>query len=225
MNSLSPSEREELLQLGQVHRARAHRRLGQGSGDYDGVRFVGQISGRHWNAFRWGLLGDLSARVEPLTVRFKPEAKAFKARERAYSPIKTAWLATCIGNLVGLGLVFRNLHTMWACAAMAAPKKGGFRLVSDYRAVYKQIAKVPSVMPNQEAEMVDILGAHVLGSLTCCKDIGRCRWRPKPRKCSPSLPRWSVHPHACSPRRFERDRLLRRCDNRIVGRLELQGLG
>ena len=33
--------------------------------------------------------------------------------------------------------------------AMAAPKKGGFRLVSDYRAVNKQIEKVPGVVPNR----------------------------------------------------------------------------
>ena len=43
---------------------------------------------------------------------------------------------------------------------------------------------------------------HVLGSLTCCKDDGRCRWRPKPRKCSPSPPpKVSLRPHVC-PRAF-----------------------
>ena len=70
------------------------------------------------------------------------------ARGRAYSPIKTALLATCIGTLVALGLVFRNLQAVRASAAMAAPKKGGFRVVSDYCAVNKQIEKVPGVMPN-----------------------------------------------------------------------------
>ena len=33
------------------------------------------------------------------------------------------------------------------------------RLVSDYRTVHKQIEKVPGVMPNQEAEMIDLRGA------------------------------------------------------------------
>ena len=48
---------------------------------------------------------------------------------------------------------------------MAAPKKGRFSLVSDYRAVNKQIKKVPSVMPNQEAEMADLRGAPFFGKL------------------------------------------------------------
>ena len=88
-----------------------------------------------------------------------------KARERVYSSIKTTWLATCIGTLVALGLVFRNLQVVWASAAMAAPKKGEFRLVSDYHVVNKQIEKVAGVMPNQEAEMVDLRGATCFGKL------------------------------------------------------------
>ena len=48
---------------------------------------------------------------------------------------------------------------------MAAPKKGGFHLVSDYRAVNKKIEKAPGVMPNQEAEMADLQGAACFGKL------------------------------------------------------------
>ena len=140
-----------------------------------------EISDWHWNVFRYGLRGDPPARVEPLTVTFKSEAKVVKARGRLYSPIKTTCLATCLGTLVALGLVFRNLQAVRSSAAMAAPKKVGFRLVTDYRAVKKQIEKVPGVMPNQEAEMANLRGATCLGSLTCCKDIGGCRWRTKPR--------------------------------------------
>ena len=78
---------------------------------------------RHWNAFRHGLRGDLPARVERMTVTLT---------------IKTAWLATCFGTLAALRLVVRNMLAGWASAAMAAPKKGGFRLVCDDRAVNKQ---------------------------------------------------------------------------------------
>ena len=59
-----------------------------------------------------GLHGDPHARIEPVTKKFKPEAEVVKARGRVYSPIKTAWLATCIGTLVALGLVFCNLHAV-----------------------------------------------------------------------------------------------------------------
>ena len=72
-----------------------------------------------------------------------------KARGRAYSPIKTAWLATCIGTLAALELVFRNMKAACTTATMGALKKGGIRLVSDYRAVNKHIEKLLGVMPNK----------------------------------------------------------------------------
>ena len=48
---------------------------------------------------------------------------------------------------------------------IAAPKKGGFRLVSDYRAVNMQIEKVPRFMPNQTIEMADLRWATCLRKL------------------------------------------------------------
>ena len=38
-------------------------------------------------------------------------------------------------------------------------------LVSDYNAVNEQVEKSPGVMPNQEADMVDLLSAHFFGKL------------------------------------------------------------
>ena len=124
-----------------------------------------EISDGHWNAFRLGFRGDRPARVEPLTATFKPEARVVKTRGRAYSPVKTAWLATCIGTLVALGLVFRNMPAAWASTAMTAPKKGGFRLVGDYHAVNKQIEKVTVVMTNQELYMADLRGVTCFGKI------------------------------------------------------------
>ena len=39
-------------------------------------------------------------------------------------------------------------------------EKDSFRLVSDYKAVNEQVEKFPGVMPNQEADMVDLLSAR-----------------------------------------------------------------
>ena len=49
-----------------------------------------------------------------------------------------------------------NLQAVLTSAAMAAPKKGGFHLVSDYRAVNKKIEKVSGITPIQEVEMADL---------------------------------------------------------------------
>ena len=61
--------------------------------------------------------------------------------------------------------MFRNMKTVWASAVIAAPQKGGLYLVSDYRALNKDIEKVSGVMPNQEAEMADLRGAACFGKL------------------------------------------------------------
>ena len=37
-----------------------------------------EILDQHWNAFRCGFRGDPPARVEPVTVTFKPETKVVK---------------------------------------------------------------------------------------------------------------------------------------------------
>ena len=67
--------------------------------------------------------------------------------------------------LLAFGLVFRNLQAVWSSPSMAVPKKDSFRLVSDYKAVNEQVEKSPGVMPNQEADMVDLLSARFFGCL------------------------------------------------------------
>ena len=115
------------------------------------------VIGRRWNAFRRGLCrGDPLARVEPLRVTLKPGARPVKAQPRIYNPVKTAWLAACMASLAALGLVFLNMQAVWASEVKATPKKGGFRLVSDFRAANQRVEKVPGVMPNQQASMAKL---------------------------------------------------------------------
>ena len=96
-----------------------------------------------------------------------------------YNPIKTAWLAGCMASLVALGLVFLNMQAVWASAAMATPKKGGYRLVSDFRAANKQVEKVPGVMPNPEASMAQLSAAKFYGSLDLLQGYWQCPLAPE----------------------------------------------
>ena len=90
--------------------------------------------GKRWNAFRRELRrGDLPARVEPLRVTLKPGTRPVKARRHVYNHIKTAWLAVCMTSLTALELVFFNMQAAWASEAMATPKNGWFRTVSDFQ--------------------------------------------------------------------------------------------
>ena len=117
-----------------------------------------------------------------------------KDRGRAYSPIKTTRLATCIRILVALGLMFRNL---WPSAAMTAPKKGRFRLVSDYHAFNNQIEKVLGIMPNQEAEMANLRGVTCFGNFDMLRRYWQMPLAAEAQEiCPPSPP-----PKVCLPPR------------------------
>ena len=142
-----------------------------------------EVIGSRWNAFRRGVRrGDPPARVDR-----RAGARPVKARPRVYNPIVTSWLAACMVSLEALGIVFQNVQAVWASAAMPTPKKGGFRMVSDFRAANQQVEKVPGVMPNQEAsiaklsEAIDFTAAWIF-----CKATGNVRWRPTPKRYSRS---------------------------------------
>ena len=67
---------------------------------------------RHFNAFRRAHRDDPPARVEPVRVALKPGATAVKMKPRRYDPRKSSWLASCMGALLALGLVYRNLQAV-----------------------------------------------------------------------------------------------------------------
>ena len=148
--------------------------------DESHVERLRDVTGRRWNAFRRILRRrDPSVRVEPLRVTLKPGARPVKARPRVYHPVKTAWLAACMASLADLGLVILNMQAVWASVAMATPKKGGFRLVSDFRAANQRVEKVPGVMPNQEASMAKLSEAKLYGSLILLQGYWQCPMAPE----------------------------------------------
>ena len=116
-----------------------------------------------------------------------------------------------------------NLQAVLTSAAMAAPKKGEFHLVSDYRAVNKKIEKVSGITPIQEVEMADLRSkTRKLDMLQgYLADVVGGR---SPVHVHHRHPRRSVSPHACTSTRFERNGLLPRCEDRPLDRVELQGL-
>ena len=62
----------------------------------------------HLDVFCRALLGDPPARVERMTVRLQPGARAVRAKPRASPPAKAAWLHEHIANLETVGMVFRS---------------------------------------------------------------------------------------------------------------------
>ena len=74
-------------------------------------------------------------------------------------------------------------------------------------------------MPNQEAEIVDLCGATCFGKL----DMLQGYWQMLLAAETQDV--FTIATPTCAPRRFERDGLLPRCDDRVFGRLEQQDLG
>ena len=100
----------------------------------------------HLDIFRQALLGDPPARVESMTVRLQPGARAVRAKLRASPPVKAAWLHKHMANLETAGTVFRNLQAIYASMAIAIPKgSNSYRVVTDYRAVNDTVE--PAAIP------------------------------------------------------------------------------
>ena len=76
----------------------------------------------HLDIFRRALFGDPPARVEPMTVRLQPGARAVWAKLRVSPPAKAAWLHEHMANLETAGMVSRNRQAIYGSAAMATPK-------------------------------------------------------------------------------------------------------
>ena len=105
----------------------------------------------HLDVFRRALLDDPPARVEPMTVRHQPGARAVRAKPRASPPAKAAWLHEHMADLETAGMVFRNLQAIYASVAMAIPKgSNSCRMVTDYQAVNDTIEPAAMPLPNLE---------------------------------------------------------------------------
>ena len=97
-----------------------------------------------------------------------------------------------------VGLVFHNLQAVWSSPAMAVPKKDSFRLVSDYKAANEQVEQSLGVMPNQEADMFDLLSARFFGKLDLLQGYWQIPLAAEAREILRSLPRLACSPpHAC----------------------------
>ena len=88
--------------------------------------------------------------------------------------------------------------------------------MSDYRAVNKQIEKVPGVIPNQGAEIADLRGAICFGKIDMLQEDWQMSLAPEGLFTPTLVPQGILNATAY----FQGVG-----DDRVVGRLELQGLG
>ena len=120
----------------------------------------------HLDDFHRALLGDPPARVEPMTVRLQPGARAVRAKPRASPPAKAAWLHEHMVNLETAGMVFWDPQVIYGSVAMAIPKgSNSYRAVTDYQAVDDAIEPAAMSMPNLENKASLFAGGTAWGTL------------------------------------------------------------
>ena len=70
--------------------------------------------------------------------------------------------------------------------------------MSDYKAVNEQVEKSPGVMPNQEADMVDLLSARFFGKLDLLQGYWQMPLKEEAREIfTITTPLACSPPHAC----------------------------
>ena len=139
----------------------------------------------HLDAFRRALLGDPPARVEPMTMRLQPGARAVRAKPLASPPATAAWLHGHLANLETAGMVFPNTRAIYAslfpntraiyASLGIAILKGSnsYRMVTDYRAVNDTIEPAAMPMPNLEYKASLFVGT----TAWCTLDMLKGYWQ------------------------------------------------
>ena len=128
----------------------------------------------HLDVLCRALLGDPPARVEPMTVRLQPGARAVRAKPRASKPAKAAWLHEHMANMEATGMVFRNPQAIYASVAMAILKgSNAYRMVTDYWTVNDTIEPAAMPMPNLEEKSSLFAGATAWCTLDMLQGYGQ----------------------------------------------------
>ena len=79
-----------------------------------------------------------------MRMRWKPGARAAKAKPRVYKPEKRQWLSAQMAMVEEAVLVYSNPQAVFSSVSVAVPNGGGsYRLVADYLTVSQQLEAVP----------------------------------------------------------------------------------
>jgi hypothetical protein len=113
-----------------------------------------------YDVWRLHLGPDPPAKVPPLELRMKKDAKPFRCKPRAYPTHVRKFLHEFNDELVRLGWVYENATGRWACPALPVKKPGKdeFRQTSDYRPANNETDPIAGVMP-----ILQVITEHIRG--------------------------------------------------------------
>ena len=120
--------------------------------------------------FRTKLGADPPAKVPPMAITLKPDAKPVRVKLRRYSPPQAAFLRHKTDELLRLKLIRRNPTSQWACAPTMVPKPGPeqFRLTIDLRPVNNQTVPHNWPMPHVDTAIARLAPAKCYANIDLC---------------------------------------------------------
>ena len=103
---------------------------------------------------------DPPAKVPPMVVHLKYDAKAVLLKGRSYSPPQEDFRRAKTDEMLHLGLIKRNNQSEWAPAPLIVPKSGPeqFRFTVDLRSVNSQTVTFPWPMAHFKTVVSEITG-------------------------------------------------------------------
>ena len=134
------------------------------------VRELDSLLQEFSDIFRTKLGADPPARVPPMEIKLKPDAKPVRVKLRRYSHPQAAFLRRKTDELLRLGLIRRNPTSQWACAPMMVPKPGPeqFRLTIDLRPVNNQTVPHNWPMSHIETAIAKLAQAKCYANIDLC---------------------------------------------------------
>jgi hypothetical protein len=124
-----------------------------------------QLIACRFDIWRLRLGTDPPAKVPPMKIRLKAEAKPYRCKARKYPPELRRFMEDFNSELEQLGWIYENPNSRWACPALpvkkAAPEE--YRQTTDYKPVNALVEAIVGVMPDLHVDLEDVKGSRFFG--------------------------------------------------------------
>ncbi|KAH9106103.1 hypothetical protein AeMF1_018211 [Aphanomyces euteiches] len=149
----------------------------------DGTARLKEMLVKFRDVFRVSFQHDPPVDVEPLEVRFKPDAIPSTCEARRYSPIQTEFLRKHLADIVDAKLGQRSNRSRWSSPPRIVPKKDGtLRMTVDTRGPNSQTEPMHWPMPVLEVVMARLAGKKCFFALDWFKGYWQLPLHPNSRE-------------------------------------------
>lgn len=107
------------------------------------------------------------AKVRPLSVKVKPNAKPFRCAQHRYAPNQRAFIQHTVQQLEKVAAMYKNSAACWASPALAVPKPGTdkLRFTVELRATNARTIPLQSDMPHLDSLLQNCSGSEYFADI------------------------------------------------------------